>query len=106
MAIAWLAVGVSVKRRLGVCATDIVSLMLALVRACRLAAGSIDVENVKDVLYDMLKNAGDEEIDTIAQEKIKQWDTNGDGKVTLSDFTEYVIKSIAAEKDPWEFAQE
>jgi Ca2+-binding EF-hand superfamily protein len=72
----------------------------------RLAAGSIDVENVKDVLYDMLKNAGDEEIDTIAQEKIKQWDTNGDGKVTLSDFTEYVIKSIAAEKDPWEFAQE
>ncbi len=87
-------------------ATDIVTLTLALVRACRLAAGSIDAENVKDVLYDMLKNAGDEEIDTIAQEKIKQWDTNGDGKVTLSDFTEYVIKSIAAEKDPWEFAQE
>jgi hypothetical protein len=69
-------------------------------------AGAVDVEDVKDVLYDMLKNAGDEEINTIAQEKVKQWDTNQDGKVTLADFTEYVIKSIAAEKDPWEFAQE
>lgn len=66
----------------------------------------IDEDDVKRVLYDMLKDASDEEIDTVAKEKIQQWDTNNDGKVTLADFTEYVIKCIASEKDPWEFAQD
>jgi len=72
----------------------------------RTGSGTIDVDDVKRVLYQSLKNAGDDEIDAIANEKFKEWDSDNDGKVSLADFTEYVIKCIAAEKDPWEFAQD
>ncbi len=68
--------------------------------------GEIGIDRLEDVLYGLLQNASDEDIHHIAEEKIKEWDTNNDSKVTLADFTEYVIKALAQEKDPWEFATE
>jgi Ca2+-binding EF-hand superfamily protein len=69
-------------------------------------ANNVGLEEIETVLLETLKKMPDEDVRKLAQDKLTEWDTNGDGKVTLAEFAEYVLRCVATGKDPWEFLEE
>lgn len=69
-------------------------------------ANEIGLEEIENFFLKTLKKMGDDDVKKLAQQKLQEWDTDNDGRVTLADFAEYVLRAIATEKDPWEFLDE